>query len=317
MMERTCTAFEENLEKSLKDPLSIAMRKSSKKVRGELVRVFLEAFCNELFLSQPKMCKELESIVENLHTSSIIIDDIEDGTQIRRGEPALHIQVGLPTALNAANWLLLFPFLQIRSLELSPQKELVVTRLLQDTLMTAHEGQAVDLNTDASRCSQSDFYELWKTTTEKKTGALMAFAAILPCHVADMDELKKQTVYQFGKNFGVALQMFDDIADFFLKEMSEDLVNRRLNWCMAVASTEFSQVDFLLLQQALKALPASQMKLNEITNKHSLMQSSVDKARNYFDKILSELYESKILTQSHFHKIVLLKEKLINAFLNT
>jgi len=48
---------------------------------------------------------ELPMIVELLHAGSLIVDDIEDGSVARRGQPALHLRHGLPTALNAGNWL--------------------------------------------------------------------------------------------------------------------------------------------------------------------------------------------------------------------
>ena len=43
--------------------------------------------------------------IELLHAGSLVIDDIEDDSATRRGQPALHHRYGLPVALNTGNWL--------------------------------------------------------------------------------------------------------------------------------------------------------------------------------------------------------------------
>ncbi len=51
------------------------------------------------------MPPELPAVVELLHAGSLVVDDIEDGSDERRGAPALHHLVGTPLALNTGNWL--------------------------------------------------------------------------------------------------------------------------------------------------------------------------------------------------------------------
>ena len=54
---------------------------------------------------------ELALSVEALHAGSLVVDDIQDGSQERRGAPALHLQHGVARALNAGNWLYFWPCL--------------------------------------------------------------------------------------------------------------------------------------------------------------------------------------------------------------
>jgi hypothetical protein len=49
-------------------------------------------------------------VVEFIHAGSLVVEDIEDGSRIRRGRVALHVRYGMPVALNAGNWLYFWPF---------------------------------------------------------------------------------------------------------------------------------------------------------------------------------------------------------------
>ena len=44
----------------------------------------------------------IDEIISMLHNASLLIDDIEDGSQRRRGEPAAHLVYGVPLTINAA-----------------------------------------------------------------------------------------------------------------------------------------------------------------------------------------------------------------------
>ena len=47
----------------------------------------------------------LAPLIEGIHTASLIHDDIEDNSELRRGKPAAHVAYGLDSALNSGSWL--------------------------------------------------------------------------------------------------------------------------------------------------------------------------------------------------------------------
>ena len=47
----------------------------------------------------------IKDIITSLHTSSLLIDDIEDDSKVRRGQPVAHIVYGIAQTLNAANYI--------------------------------------------------------------------------------------------------------------------------------------------------------------------------------------------------------------------
>src|SRR5690349_3172277 len=73
------------------------------KVPGKNMR---DAFCDAISDIVRCRSEDLEIVklfVKQLHEASLIVDDIEDDSEKRRGSPCSHIQYGLPRALNAAN----------------------------------------------------------------------------------------------------------------------------------------------------------------------------------------------------------------------
>ena len=53
---------------------------------------------------------KIGALIEYLHTASLIIDDIEDGSILRREQPCSHLVYGLDRSINAANLMYFLPF---------------------------------------------------------------------------------------------------------------------------------------------------------------------------------------------------------------
>ncbi|EER31078.1 hypothetical protein CTRG_05530 [Candida tropicalis MYA-3404] len=65
---------------------------------------FLLAF-NELFyqVEDEELLHKISDIISVFHNSSLLIDDIEDDSQMRRGLPVAHIEYGIPLTINCGN----------------------------------------------------------------------------------------------------------------------------------------------------------------------------------------------------------------------
>ena len=71
---------------------------------GKRWRPLLQVLCSEL-VSNAEPAYNLVPLVEFVHTASLIHDDIEDGSDTRRGEPAAYIKYGMDAAINSGSWL--------------------------------------------------------------------------------------------------------------------------------------------------------------------------------------------------------------------
>jgi geranylgeranyl pyrophosphate synthase len=92
---------------------------------------------------------------------------------------------------------------------------------------------------------------------ELKTGALMALAFDLGAFLADSEALPHLQGSRFARKFGIALQMFDDIGNFYSPppKGKEDLRNGRPTFIWAVAAEISSEADYSRFVHGAQMLP--------------------------------------------------------------
>ena len=186
--------------------------------------------------------------IELLHAGSLIVDDIQDNADERRGAPALHRIVGMPRALNVGNWLYFVALSKLDELALDPLRTLETHRAAHRCFLRCHEGQALDLTLAIGELKRAEVGSVARTTSQLKTGALMSFAARLGALVADAAPADAETLAQFGEQAGVALQMLDDLGAFVAtarqEKALEDLRGQRVNWVWAWAVEGLDEVTY-------------------------------------------------------------------------
>jgi geranylgeranyl pyrophosphate synthase len=223
--------------------------------------------------------------VELVHVGSLVVDDIEDGSKVRRGRPSLHHQYGLPVALNAGNWLYFWPLELLRGLGLPKESELLLYRVYHRTLLRAHFGQALDLGLRIDSIEQREVAGVCLSSMELKTGALASFALVMGAILGGASEKLVSSLEEFGHGFGIALQMFDDLGNLNGKaapsKQFEDLALRRPSWVWACAAQHCSKDDYEKFVTAVRKLPDSQA-LKDWLREHDLRAKGNDEAHRHF-----------------------------------
>lgn len=194
--------------------------------------------------------------VEMLHAGSLVIDDFEDDSLTRRGQPALHREIGPARAVNAGNWMY-FRALELAATALEDplRSALLVGRFIA-VARQCHEGQAIDLATPVDEVTPRQAHATALAISRWKTGRLTSLAAWCGAHAAAGDAETLRAVAAFGCRVGICLQMKNDLDE--LAELVEgadrcdDLRNRRVTWPWAWAASELSAVQFEALQRRLR-----------------------------------------------------------------
>lgn len=153
--------------------------------------------------------------IELIHNAMLIHDDIEDESELRRGQPTLHLKEGLPIALNAGDALTLLslrPLLENRR-RLGPDLAL---RLLEETSRMAiesAEGQAMELGwrrDNDTTVREPEYLEMvlkktcWLTTIHPcRAGAL----------IGSRGRVDPEPLTRFGFLLGAAFQIQDDLLN--------------------------------------------------------------------------------------------------------
>ena len=147
--------------------------------------------------------------VELVHNFSLIHDDIEDGSPLRRGRPTLWKKWGIPQAINCGD--ALFALAHMEAIRLSattsPPIAIKAVELLQSTCLHLTQGQFLDLAFETRRDVTIDEY--WHMV-DGKTAALIAACTELGALATGGDEQTCLLYHEFGHSLGVAFQVQDD-----------------------------------------------------------------------------------------------------------
>ncbi len=241
----------DDLNKILLNPLLKFTNNSSNFFRSRLVELSI-SLCSDKSLVftkqfQKKISQNLSKLIEALHTGSLIIDDIQDNANVRRGKPSFHTEIGTPLAINSGSWLYFWALSHISSMSLEPQVELDITRLCHQALMRGHLGQALDLGIRIDEVSQSKAREVSISALQLKTGTLTSLACELAAVVCGVHTEVRLAFKNFGASFGFALQAFNDLGEFSIrdKNISQDLIAGRPSWIWICASEYLTMTEYM------------------------------------------------------------------------
>jgi len=154
----------------------------------------------------------LATVMEMLHTATLVHDDIIDNADVRRGRGSVNARFGNQTAVLMGDWLYMSAFettVRERSLEILD----ILTRLTRK--MT--EGELIQL-TRIGRLdiSETEYFDILKRKTAFLFSACCEVGAIL----GEADMAKQNALRDFGMNLGIAFQLSDDILDLTSEEES-------------------------------------------------------------------------------------------------
>lgn len=197
---------------------------------GKMMRPGLCIAAARLFGAAPEDALRCAVAIELLHNALLIHDDIEDGSDQRRGHPTLHKLHGIPLALNAGDGLTLMvlrPLLE----NCETIGERLTLRIIEETERMAREcaeGQAMELGWrryNANYLDDADYFEM----ILKKTCWL---ATIYPIRIGALigsrGEANLEPFVRFGFFLGAAFQIQDDLLNLvadtaYGKELNGDL----------------------------------------------------------------------------------------------
>lgn len=217
-------------ERALLGPAREILSRPGKELRARLVEAGWSLGGGDTAAMPP----DLPWVVELLHAGSLVVDDIEDDSETRRGGPTLHRAYGMPVALNTGNWLY---FLPMTLLEGMPLPLPAVARLYAATaraVLRCHHGQALDLSVRVDSLSPGEVPAVVESIASLKTGSLMGLAAELGAIGAGAPPERVAAISELGTELGISLQMLDDVSGLIVARRAhkgeEDLVHARPTW---------------------------------------------------------------------------------------
>ena len=186
------------VDASILEPFAYISETPGKDVRGALIDAF-----NVWLKIPPEKAAQIKSIISRLHNASLLVDDIEDGSQLRRGKPVAHAIFGVPYTLNAANYAYFVALEECHRLG-SPE----ALSVFVEELLNLHRGQGQDIVwRDTQKVpSEKEYYSM----VLDKTGGLFRLAVGLMAAFSARDKSEFR-------------ELVDQLALYF--QIRDDLVN--------------------------------------------------------------------------------------------
>ncbi|KAK2016512.1 terpenoid synthase [Colletotrichum eremochloae] len=209
-------------------PIDYIRSLPSKKVRTQLIDSL-----NIWFSVPHSALSVIKEVVDCLHDSSLILDDVEDGSDLRRGFPATHVVYGTGQAVNSATFLYVQAVEAVHRLVKEGGGRLELMDVLLASLKELFQGQSCDLYWTHHRICPTEKEYLYMV--DRKTGAMMQllvglmqiaatssdqrYDSLDPTHLEDKDGAR-QRLLRFTQLFGRFFQVRDDYLNISSCESS-------------------------------------------------------------------------------------------------
>jgi octaprenyl-diphosphate synthase len=152
----------------------------------------------------------MATVMEMLHTATLVHDDIIDNADTRRNRPSVNARFGNQIAVLMGDWLYMSAFetsLQERSLEILD----ILTRVTRK--MT--EGELIQLTMlGKSDISEKEYFDI----LQRKTAFLFSACCEIGAIIGGASKEQQIAMRDYGMNLGTAFQLADDLLDFTADE---------------------------------------------------------------------------------------------------
>jgi geranylgeranyl diphosphate synthase type I len=206
----------EACQKALTDPIWDLLDRGGKRWRPVLFLTIVEALGGD-----SKKLEDFCIIPEIVHEGTLMVDDVEDSSELRRKKPCTHLIFGQDIAVNAGNAMYYIPLsiLIKNKRKLGCEKFSKACEIYIQEMINLSVGQAMDIAwhrgiANADKISESQYMQM----CAYKTGTLARMSAKMAAVLCGADESKTEQIGKFAESIGIAFQIQDDVMDIMCPE---------------------------------------------------------------------------------------------------
>ncbi len=255
----------ETATNALSKPIWNFLDRGGKRWRPALLLIVYEAVSGR---KPNEKIIELAALCEIIHNGSIIQDDIEDDSQLRRGKPCLHKIYGVDVALNAGSVLYFLPLNAILKNDFPQALKEKAFEIYAQEMINIHFGQGFDIwwHKGRARPHEKQYLQM----CAYKTGTLARLSGKLGALFGGGSAAQIEALGKFAESIGIAFQIQDDILN---------LVGEKFGELKGVGEDVHEGKRSLLVIHALEKLPQKEAnRLREILDSHTSNQTTINEA---------------------------------------
>ncbi|TWO32227.1 polyprenyl synthetase family protein [Seonamhaeicola sediminis] len=177
---------------------------------GKRLRPVLTLMTTDIFGGHYKEALHAALGVEVFHNFTLVHDDIMDDAPLRRGKVTVHEKWDTNTGILSGDAMLIMAYQLFENYP--PEIFKALTKLFSKTAIEVCEGQQYDVDFEIRNDVTIPEY---LRMIEYKTSVLVATAMKMGTIIAGASEADQNSIYEFGRNLGIAFQLQDDYLDAF------------------------------------------------------------------------------------------------------
>ncbi|WP_165749938.1 polyprenyl synthetase family protein [Cellulophaga sp. Z1A5H] len=177
---------------------------------GKRLRPILTLMTADIFGADYKKALDAALAVEVFHNFSLVHDDIMDDAPLRRGKATVHEKWDINTGILSGDAMLINAYQLFENYEGEVFRSLA--KLFSKTAIEVCEGQQYDVDFETrDDVTIPEYLKMIEYKTAVLVGAAMKMGAI----IANASTEGQDSIYEFGRNLGIAFQLQDDYLDAF------------------------------------------------------------------------------------------------------
>ncbi len=207
-MEPDLNNIEAALNENLKPHLELVSEAAGHLIfsGGKRLRPLLNILSARLCGYEDPFVIKFSTIIEFLHTATLLHDDVVDDATLRRGKPVAHSIYGAPITV------LVGDFLLARALAIATRTENPkIIRVISEITESMCQGEIQQLSRKGDvNLTESEYMEV----IQRKTGFLIQGACQTGAILAGASEEVENLLSQYGYHIGLVFQIADDLLDY-------------------------------------------------------------------------------------------------------
>ncbi len=267
---------------------------------GKRFRPLLLLICSRLCGYQKENRFPMATVMEFIHTATLLHDDVIDQADIRRGKDSANKIFGNSVSILVGDFLCFKAFMLLSSIGNNDIFELISK---MGNIMS--EGEVFQL----TKCGDVNMnQEDYLSIIEKKTAVLISASCAAGAILGGAQQDKVDALAKFGMNAGMAFQITDDVLDYmakgkdFGKSIGKDLEEGKMTLPLIFTLSKSNEEEKSIIREIIKRKKGSQKAAREITTlikKYNAIDSSFQIATGYINEAKAQL---NVFDNSHEKK---------------
>ena len=287
-LEKVDQEFRKNLKSSV--PIISAIGEHLLLSGGKRFRPTLLLLAAKLCGYRGEQHISLASLIEFIHTATLLHDDVVDRAQLRRGSLSANSIWGNEACVLVGDFL----FTKCFSLMVDNGNLKILQAISRGTTLMA-EGELDELiKTNDLSLTEEDYLSI----IARKTGALISAAAQIGGILGNVSEEKEEALTRFGMGVGIAFQLIDDNLDYtskeeeFGKKIGIDLQDGKITLPLIYTLSRCTMEETGLIRKTVESDPISKedfFRVAEIIERYRGVGYAWEKAKGYIDRAKRDL----------------------------